>query len=195
MQFELPDEQLEALGLEQDLAGRGEDIVTLVDGGPVDADRDPVPLAQALDPGPLRRRALDVVLAAGVEQFLEVGIVLRPPELPVGEDPRLAPLLPARPLVGPEDRLARELHGDRLALRVLAADDDQVADAALGELALDRRHPRTAGAAVGPDRVQEDAGVAHELAAVGPLAPLVLDDQVVVAILLVGGDVAEAVAA
>ena len=40
--------------------------------------------------------------------------------------------------------------------RVLAADQDQVADAALGELALDRRHPRPAGPAVGPGRVQED---------------------------------------
>ena len=148
VQLELPDEQLEPLGLQQDLAGRGEDVVTLVDGGAVDAHRDPAPVAEALDPRPLARRALDVVLAAGVEQLLEIGIVPRPPELPVGEDPRLAPLLPARPLVGPEHGLAREPHGDRLAVRVLAADDDQVADAPLGELALDRRHPRAAGAAI-----------------------------------------------
>ena len=50
------------------------------------------------------------------------------------------------------------------------------------------------GAAVGPGRVQQDAGVADVLAAVGLLAPLVLDDQVIVAVLLVGGDIAEAVA-
>ena len=107
---------------------------------------------------------------------------------------RLAALLPARPLVRAEDDVARELHRDRLARRVLAADDDQVADAALGELALDRRHPGAAGAAVGAGRVQQDAGVPHVLAAVGPLPPLVLDDQVIVAVLLLGGDVAEAVA-
>src|SRR5262249_21382551 len=37
-------------------------------------------------------------------------------------------------------------------------------------------------------------GIAHELAAVGPLAPLVLDDQVIITVLPVGGDVSVAIA-
>ena len=84
--------------------------------------------------------------------------------------------------------------GSSRPLASLPRIDDQVADAALGELALDRRHPGAARAAVGAGRVQEDAGVAHELAAVGPLAPPVFDDQVIVAVRLLGGDVAVAVA-
>src|SRR5262249_37190698 len=94
-----------------------------------------------------------------------------------------------------EDDVAGDLHGDDLALVVLAADDDEIADAALGELALDARHPRAlAGTAVGADGVQQDARVAHILAAVGALAPLVLDRKMIIAILLVRGDVAVAVA-
>ena len=150
--------------------------------------------AHAIDAGPLAHRALDVVLAPRVEQFFEIGIVPRPPELPVGEDPRLAPFHPARPLVWPQDRLARELNGDRRAL------------ASLPRMAIrSPTHPWASwhsidaihvpiGAAVGADRVQEDARVAYILAAIGPLAPLVFHDQVIVAIFLVGGDVAEAVA-
>src|SRR5262249_44671075 len=81
VQLERAHEQLEPLRLEQDLAGRGEDVGALVDGVAVDADRDARPRAQALDPVPLARRVLDVVPAARVEQLLEVPVVLRPPEL------------------------------------------------------------------------------------------------------------------
>src|SRR5262249_60704647 len=100
----------------------------------------------------------------------------------------------SRPVVGTQYGATRQPPGDRLAVRLLSPDDDQVADASLGELALDRRHPGTACAPVGSGRVQEDAGIAHELAAVGPLAPLVLDDQVIIAVLPVGGDVSVAIA-
>src|SRR5262249_18250128 len=51
-----------------------------------------------------------------------------------------------------------------------------------------------AGAAIRPDRVQQDAGITHVLAAVGLLAPPVLDDEAIIAILLVGGDITVAVA-
>src|SRR5207248_2594413 len=85
---------------------------------------------------------------------------------------------------------ALDLDRDDFALAVLAADHDEVADAALGQLALDRRHPRPAGAAIRPGRVQEDAGVADELAAIGALAPLVFDADAVVLVVLVGGDIA-----
>jgi len=44
-------------------------------------------------------------------------------------------------------------------------------DATLGQLALDD-DIQSARAAVRPDSVEQDAGVAHELAAVGALAPL-----------------------
>src|SRR5262249_11458404 len=118
-----------------------------------------------------------------------------PPQLPLGEDAFLAALLPARLFVRTENDVASQRDRNLLAVSVFTADDDEVSVAALGELALDARHPGAAGAAVGAGRVQEDAGVAHEFAAVGALAPLVLDGQVIVLVLLVGGDVAVAVAA
>ena len=137
----------------QDLAGRGEHVVALVDSDPVDLNRDTVACAQAIDSSPLTHWAFDVVLASSVEQLLKIRIVPRPPKLAVGEDPRLTPFQPPRPLVWPQDCLARERNGDRLAVRVRASNGDQVADTTLGELALDRRHPLAAGAAIRPDRV------------------------------------------
>ena len=62
-----------------------------------------------------------------------------------------------------------------MSLFVLAADNDQVADTSLRELAFDARHPDAADAAVGAHPVQENARVADVFAAVGSLAPLVLD--------------------
>src|SRR5438552_9853131 len=92
VQFELANEQLKALALQQDLAGRGVDVVALIDRGAVDADRDGLPRAQALDPRPFAEGTLDVVLTAGVEQFLELRIVQRPPQLAASEDARFAAL-------------------------------------------------------------------------------------------------------
>src|SRR5205807_530575 len=99
VQLELPHEQLEPLRLQQDLAGRGEGVVAVVDLVAVDLDGDRLAPAEALDAGPLAQLALDVVLAARVEQLLEVRVVLRPPELPAGEGLLGAALLPARPFV------------------------------------------------------------------------------------------------
>src|SRR6202041_1008651 len=42
VQFKLPNKQLESLGLEQDLAGRREDVIAFVDGCAVHANRDAV---------------------------------------------------------------------------------------------------------------------------------------------------------
>ena len=65
---------------------------------------------------------------------------------------------------------------------VLSPDRDQIDDAPLSELAFDRRHPRAAGASIWTRRMQENARVSHELAAVSPLSPLVLHDQMIVAV-------------
>src|SRR5262245_26297279 len=154
MQLEGADEQLEPFGLEQDAAGGGEGVVALVDGAAVDADGDRLAGAQAFDLRPLPQGALDVLLAARVEQLLEVGVVARPPELAAVEDARRAALIPARLPVGADGDVAGELHGNDLLLGVPAADGDEVADTALGELALDGRHPG-AGPAVRPGGVQE----------------------------------------
>src|SRR5439155_21650604 len=112
----------------------------------------------------------------------------------LGEDAFFAALRVAGALVGADGDVAGEADRDDLALGVLAADDDEVADAALSELALDARHPGAAGAAVRAGGVQEDARVANVLAAVGAPAPFVFHDQVIILVRLGGGDVAEAVA-
>ena len=99
-------------------------------------------------------------------------------------------------LSGPSTDVAVNFTGMTFARLVLAADDDQVADAALGELALDRttsrcrrrRRPGRSRAAGCPElRTYLPPSVRF--------APLILDDQVIVAVRLVGGEVAEAVAA
>ena len=58
----------------------------IVDRGAVDAERDPAPVAEAIDPGPLAQGALDVVPSPRIEQLLELRVVSRPPELAAGED-------------------------------------------------------------------------------------------------------------
>src|SRR5947209_17259668 len=103
----------------------------MIDDSVIDADGDCLVLADALNAGPLAEGALDIVLAARVEQFLEVGIVPRPPQLSAGEDTPGAALLPAWSFIGTEDDVTSQRHGDGLALVILAANDDQVANAAL----------------------------------------------------------------
>ena len=147
-----------------------------------------------VDSGPLAGGALEVVPAAGVQQFLEIGVVIRPPELAVGKNQWLTPPPPSWSAVGPECCFARDRYRDRSALSVLAANDDQVADTSLGELALDRRHPLASRPAVGAGRVEENARVPYGRPAVGSLAPLVFHDQMIIAVLTFGGDVAESVA-
>src|SRR5262249_50280455 len=139
------------------------------------------------------QRALHVVLASGIKQLLEVWVVQRPPELPTREDLGHSPFLPARPLVGAEHDLTGETHGDDFLLLIATTDGDEVADTPLGQLALDARHPGATRSAVRPDGVEEDAGVADVLTPVCLLAPLELDDQVIIAVFLLGGEVAEAI--
>src|SRR5262245_10519057 len=127
MQLKRADEQLESFRLEQDLAGRGKDIVTLIDGNPIDANGNALAVANALHFGPLAKETFDVVLATGIQQLLEVRIVPRPPQLPIREDARLAAFLPARPFVRTEDDVASELHRNGLLFVVLAANHDQIA--------------------------------------------------------------------
>src|SRR5207237_8951981 len=129
----------------------------------VDEYGDALAPADALHLGPLAESTLDVVPAAGVEEFRKLPVVLRPPELAPGRREGLdgAALLPTVALpVRAEFRLGRDPDGNDFARRVLAPDDDQVADTPLRKLALDRRHPGAAGPAVGAGRAQQDAGLA-----------------------------------
>src|SRR5262249_58698457 len=75
---------------------------------------------------------------------------------------------------------------------VLVAQHQQVAGAAFDHLAFDGGHPR-AEAAVGPLAVDEDTAVPRGLLArrIGLFAPLVLDDELVVAVLLLSDQTAE----
>src|SRR5262245_48860668 len=133
MQLKLPHKQLKALGLQQYLTRRGEGVIAMIHRRAVDGDGDRLALASAFDSRPLAERAFDVVLAAGIEQLLEVGVVARPPQLPAGELLARAAFLPAWPLVGAEHHVARDADGNGRVLLVLAANGDEIADAALGE--------------------------------------------------------------
>src|SRR5262249_47938869 len=152
------------------LAGRGIGVIAVVDGRAVDFDRYRLSFADTLDARPRAERTLDIILAAGIEQLFEFRVMQRPPELAFREDSALASFLPARLLVRPENDVAGELNRNGLLFVVLPSDRYQVGIAPLGKLALDAGHPRAAGAAVGADAVEQNAGVAHELAAVGLLA-------------------------
>ena len=79
MQFELPKEDFEALRLQQDAPGRWKYVAALIHFDAINPDGEPVACTKALDPVPLAKRVLDVVLPAGIEQFLEVPIVPGPP--------------------------------------------------------------------------------------------------------------------
>src|SRR5690606_1861187 len=80
---------------------------------------------------------------------------------------------------------------------------EDIADATFNDLGFDRRHPAAAKAAIGTEGVYQDAGDAGVvLAAVpSPLTPFELNDQVVIAVGLLGdqptpavtGDVQQAV--
>src|SRR5438876_11405568 len=71
MKFELPEKDLEALALEEELPHRRRHVVCLVHRLPVNEDREALSVVHDLHFGPLAERAFDVVLPAGVEQLLE----------------------------------------------------------------------------------------------------------------------------
>ena len=170
--------------------------MALVDRGAVDSDWRSDPPSQTQSTRVHSPRLLSTSYRPlRVEQLLEIMVVPSPPELTTGEDRGDATRFPSRPVVGTEDDFTGELHGNFDSPVVLSPDRDQVANAPLRELAFDRRHPGAPCAAVGSRRVQEDARVPHELAAIGPFAPPVLDDQMIIAVVLSRGNVSLAVAA
>src|SRR5262249_15212033 len=155
-----------SLRLQKDLARSGVHIVAFVDYRAVDDHRDFLAGADTFYSGPVADLALDIVFATGVEQLFEIGIVQRPPELLAGVDGLLAAFFPAGAAIRAQDGVAGKSDRNRFAGLVLAANDDEIADAALGELTLDRGHPGAArGAAVRADGMQENAGIAHILSA------------------------------
>src|SRR5579871_2194053 len=122
--LEIAEVHLKPLRLQQDLAGRGEDVIGFVDDRAIDGDAEAIINTPAIDRGTRAEGALQVVLAAGIEQLLEERFVLRPPELtPAGERRGGAAVLPARLVVRPDGDVAHHAHRDGLALLVLAADD------------------------------------------------------------------------
>src|SRR5258706_11301541 len=106
MQYELPEENLNHLRFQKNLSSRGKDIVTFVHRRPINDNRNPLPDADAFNTRPFAEWAFDVVLAVGINDFLEARLVLRPPELLAGIDRRCATFLPARSSVLSEDRFA-----------------------------------------------------------------------------------------
>src|SRR5688572_6969815 len=82
VQFQPPKEHLRPLALEQDLPGGGEDVAVLIHDDAVDDDRDPVVAADALDAGPLVRRALDVGGAAEAGGVFPGGVLAGPVDPP-----------------------------------------------------------------------------------------------------------------
>src|SRR5947208_3360272 len=122
-----------AFGLQQDFAGQWIDFGDVIDGLAVDLNGQLIAVGDALDFGPLADRAFDVVPAASVEVFLEVPVVLVPPELAASGRKRLflTALFPAMAaLVWREFSLGDEMDGNLLAFRIIAADQDQIAHAA-----------------------------------------------------------------
>ncbi len=168
------------------LPADGEDVVALIDGRAVDADRDPVALAEAIDAGPFAQGLSTSSLPRVSSNSLKSGSCRdhqswRSPVKIL----RLAAVLPARPLVGPENDLGLV---SRTGIVPPPASLPRITIRSPTQPwaswhSIDDIHVPPAPPS-GPGRIQEDAGVAHELAAVGPLAPLVFDDQVIVAVCL-----------
>lgn len=86
MNFDLPKVNLKAFALQQYLASRGEDFVRFVNQLLVDLNLNLGPATKQFHFRPFPHRAFDIVLPAGIEQFLKVGIVLVPPELATRKD-------------------------------------------------------------------------------------------------------------
>ena len=195
VQLELADEQLEPLALEQDLAARRGDVVAFVDEDPVDADRDPVALAGAFHPGPLALGALDVVPAPGVEQ--SPGSPGRAATTRAGPASKAGACPPAS--IGAAGRARARTSpmnwtgivwpsGSTPGIGIRSPTHPWASWHSTEAIQVPSAPPS------GPVAFRRMPGVADGLAAVGPLAPSVLDDHPIVAIGPLGGEVAEAVA-
>ena len=142
VQLELADEQLEPLRLQQDLARRRErrrrHLFTVV------------PLTRTVIRSPSQRHSTRVHSPSGLStsslprvssSSLKSGSCRDHQSWPPVKIAGVPPSFQRGRLSGPRTTSLVSCTGIAVARRVLAADDDQVADAALGELALDRRHP------------------------------------------------------
>src|SRR5581483_4783008 len=191
LQVNPPEEHLGAFGLEQDLAFGVAAHGTVVDDVAVENVGDIAPLADAFEGVPFAGRLFHVLFAAEAEHVLPVGIAIEPVdaaarELLLHSAGLVVGLHAALGAGGPILDFARQLG------HVLAFDEDEVAGAALDHLALDRFEPDPAGGAVFADAMEQDAAVARRLFSRRPglVAPLELDHEVIVLVLLLGHEAA-----
>src|SRR6266542_1225521 len=158
------EEDLGALGLEEELALGVAAPGAHVDHGAVQEGRGLVAVADTLQAVPLADGLLDVLLAAEALDITPGGIATEPVDATGTEVPRgrtrlvvgLIALLVAR-----DGWPVLRFDGDGRLL--LAPDEDDVSRASFDHLALDRLHPGPAGGAILADTVQQDTAVARRL--------------------------------
>ncbi len=162
VQPDIPKKHLIPFALEADFSGGGGDTYGLVHRVAVDLDGDFVAIADGLDFRPLVDRAGAVVFAAGVDQFLKADLVIVPPELTAGILRQFTALdIPAGTLVFADADIGRKRGIECFAVLALAADENEVPLAALGELAFDTGNPTSARCPIGSVPVQEQARIAN----------------------------------
>jgi hypothetical protein len=187
-------DHLRAFGLEEDFALARFAIEGLVHHRAIDEVLQRVALGDDFEAVPLAAGAFDIVFAAEAHGVAPVLVATFPIDAAFGHGLAWGACFPDFFLVAVERELSGERSRELCAVCELRREHEDVADAALDDLRLDAGHPGVAVGSVRAVGVEEDAVVLRFLFAGAPSlrAPFEFDDEMVVAVVFLRGDIAVA---
>ncbi len=190
-------DHLRSFGLKKDFAFGGFAIEGLIDERSVDEVLQRVALRDDFESVPLAAGAFDIVFAAEAHGVTPVFIATTPVDAAFGHGLAWRALFPDFLFIAVEHEFGGERSGDLRAIGELRREHEDVTHAALNDLRLDAGHPGVAVGTVRAVSMEEDAVVLGLLFASTPSlrAPFEFEDEMVVAVVFLRGDIAVAAAA
>ena len=197
IELEPSHQHLCALRLEANLARGGLAIERLVHEHAVDEVLQGIALGDDLHPGPLIEAGFDIVAPAKTGLVFPIDIAFLPVDPSSREGLARGTWGPDLLLIAIGRKGAGDAGEEAGAVGQFRGKDEEISGAAFDDLGLDAGHPSLGVSAVRPVTVDEDAVVARLAFAgsEGRAGELVFDHEVIVAVVLVGSDITESLAA
>ncbi len=191
IQFVAPHDHFRAFGLQQDFAFARLAVEGLVHHRAIHEILQRVALGNDFEAVPFTGGGFDVVLATKADFIDPILVAATPVDAAFGDRLARFALLPNLLFVTVERELGAETRGQFGVIRELWREHEDVANAAFDDLRLDAGHPGVAVSAVRAVGVQENAVVLRGLLAFAPglRAPFEFNDEMVVAVVFLRGDI------
>ena len=185
-------DHLRAFGLEEDLAFGGFAIEGLIDERSIDEVLQRVALGDDFEAVPLAAGAFDIIASTEAHDVAPVFIATTPIDAAFGDGLAWLALLPDFFPIAVERKLGGKQGRKLPTVGELRREHEDVTDAAFDDLRLDAGHPSVTVGTVRAVGVEEDAIVFRLLIAGAPglRAPFEFEDEMVVAVVFLCGDIA-----